>query len=200
MFSAIKERWAEAHKRAMYEDPLYYKENHPEEFAQWLKETPNAEQRVAEAIREKEAAEKAKAREAAEKAKREAEERAAAIEYNKKIHGKGYQVVSGRLLDHFSEDNLDRLYRTFAPELSAAIERAGKMPDYIDKIEYKGLYEELARQYDAVSKHYEVLQKRYNTLCQKLGKYEDVPYELEEVEVKEEPKQPEKKQERGGGR
>lgn len=181
MFEGIKKRWAEAHKQAMYDDPLYYKKNHPEEFAQWLKETPNAEQRVAEAIKEKEEAEK-------EKAKREAEERAAAIEYNKTLHGKSYQTVSSCLLSHYAEDDLDCVYRTFAPELSAAIERAGKMPDYIDKIEYKGLYEELSRQYDAVSKHYEMLQKRYNTLCQKLGKYEDVPYELEEVEVKEEAK------------
>lgn len=180
MFEAIKNRWEEAGKKAIAAKPLWYKENDPEKFAQWLKETPNAEQRVAEAIKEKE------------------EREAAAIEYNKTLHGKSYQTVSSCLLSHYAEDDLDCVYRTFAPELSAAIERAGKMPDYIDKIEYKGLYEELSRQYDAVSKHYEMLQKRYNTLCQKLGKYEDVPYELEEVEVKEEPKKPEKPQERGG--
>lgn len=174
MFEGLKSAWKESEDKAVLEDPIKFQKECPKRYAAWVKDTPNAEELVAKAIREKE------------------ERDAAAIEYNKKIHGKGYQVVSGRLLDHFSEDNLDRLYRTFAPELSAAIERAGKMPDYIDKIEYKGLYEELARQYDAVSKHYEVLQKRYNTLCQKLGKYEDVPYELEEVEVKEEPKQPEK--------
>lgn len=174
MFEGLKKDWNESCFQVLLKDPNKYKKDRPDDYDKLVKEIPNAEERIAKAIRDKE------------------ERDAAAIEYNKKIHGKGYQVVSGRLLDHFSEDNLDRLYRTFAPELSAAIERAGKMPDYIDKIEYKGLYEELARQYDAVSKHYEVLQKRYNTLCQKLGKYEDVPYELEEVEVKEEPKQPEK--------
>jgi len=173
MFEGLKKDWNESCFQVLLKDPNKYKKDRPDDYDKLVKEIPNAEERIAKAIRDKE------------------ERDAAAIEYNKKIHGKGYQVVSGRLLDHFSEDNLDRLYRTFAPELSAAIERAGKMPDYIDKIEYKGLYAELSRQY-------EILQKRYNTLCQKLGKYEDVPYELEEVEVKEEPKQPEKPKERGG--
>lgn len=170
MFEGLKKDWQESCFQVLLKDPVQYKKDRPDDYEKFLKEIPDAKERIAKAIKEKE------------------EREAAAIEYNKTLHGKSYQTVSSCLLSHYAEDDLDCVYRTFAPELSAAIERAGKMPDYIDKIEYKGLYEELSRQYDAVSKHYETLQKRYNTLCQKLGKYEDVPYELEEVEVKEEAK------------
>lgn len=163
MFEGLKKDWQESCFQVLLKDPVQYKKDRPDDYEKFLKEIPDAKERIAKAIKEKE------------------EREAAAIEYNKTLHGKSYQTVSSCLLSHYAEDDLDCVYRTFAPELSAAIERAGKMPDYIDKIEYKGLYAELSRQY-------EILQKRYNTLCQKLGKYEDVPYELEEVEVKEEAK------------
>lgn len=178
----LKKYEKEYEDKAVLDDPIKFKKECPKRYAAWVEQTPNAEELITKAIQDK------------------AERDAAAIEYNKTLHGKNYQTVSSCLLSHYAGDDLDCIYRTFAPELSAAIERAGKMPDYIDKIEYKGLYNELSRQYDALSKHYETLQKRYNTLCQKLGKYEDVPYELEEVEYKEEKKTEEKPQERGGGR